>query len=89
MQTDENSTHWLYRRKNRPKLWAIMVIILLITILPEFFIHHHASFEDQGVQIDGSWGFYAWFAFMSCFVMVVLAKVLGIFLKRNQDYYDS
>lgn len=66
-----------------------MVIILLITILPEFFIHHHASFEDQGVHIDGSWGFYAWFAFMSCFVMVVLAKVLGIFLKRNQDYYDS
>lgn len=90
MRANNNNTkHWLYRRQNRPRLWAIMVVILLLTLLPEFFIHHHHYFEDQGVHIDGSWGFYAWYAFASCVLLIVLAKFLGIFLKRKEDYYDD
>ena len=83
------SKHWLYRRQNRPKLWAFMVFVLALTLLPEFFIHHHYNFEEQGVFVDGSWGFYTWYAFLSCVVMVVLAKFIGKFLKRNEDYYDD
>ncbi len=90
MHQDNNSTkHWLYQAQNRPKLWAILAIILLLTLLPEFFIHKHHNFEEQGIHIDGSWGFYAWFAFISCALMVVLAKFLGIFLKRKEHYYDD
>ena len=66
-----------------------MVFVLLLTILPEFFVHHHYYFEAQGIRIDGSWGFYAWYAFLSCVIMVVLAKFMGIFLKRDEDYYDD
>lgn len=88
-QDDNNKIHWLYQAKNRSRLWAIMVIILLLTLLPEFFIHKHHNFVDQGVHIDGSWGFYAWFAFISCAFMVVLAKFMGIFLKRKENYYDD
>lgn len=84
----DESKHWLYRRQNRIKLWAIMVFVLLLTVLPEFFIHHHHNFEDQGIHVDGSWGFYTWYAFISCVIMVVLAKFIGLFLKRGEDYYD-
>ena len=90
MNTESNETkHWLYRSQNRIKLWAILVFILLLTLLPEFFIHHHYNFEDQGVLVDASWGFYCWYAFISCVIMVVLAKLLGLFLKRDEDYYDQ
>ena len=89
MNTKDNTVHWLYRKQNRAKLWGIMVVILLLTIVPEFFIHHHHNFEDQGVHIDASWGFYAWFAFISCVIMVLLAKFLGLFLKRDEAYYDE
>ena len=81
--------HWLYRSENLPKLWIIQIGILLLAVVPEFFIHHHLYFEERGFSLDGSFGFYAWYGFLSCAGMVALAKVLGIFLKRKDTYYDE
>ncbi len=88
MNESEN-THWLYQKRNRPKLWGILVAVLILTLIPEFFVHHHASFTEQGIHVDASWGFYAWFASISCALMVVIAKILGLLLKRRDDYYDD
>jgi hypothetical protein len=49
-----------------------------------FFVHAHPSF-----QIDGTFGFYAWFGLVVCVGMVLFAKALGIFLKRKETYYDD
>ena len=87
--TSEQSKHWLYRSENLPKLWAIQIAVLVLALIPEFFIHHHPHFEDSGVTIDASFGFYAWYGFLACAGMVALAKILGIFLKRKDDYYDG
>jgi UPF0716 family protein affecting phage T7 exclusion len=38
--------------------------------------------------IDGTLGFGAWFGFLSCVALVLFAKLLGIFLKRPDSYYD-
>ena len=81
--------HWLYRSENLPKLWLIQIAILVLAVVPEFFIHHHLYFEAQGFSLDGSFGFYAWYGFLTCAGMVALAKVLGIFLKRKDTYYDE
>jgi fumarate reductase subunit D len=86
---DDDGKHWLYRRENRPKLWIILVVILLLALVPEFFVHHHAHFPDQDVHVDTSFGFFAWYGFLTCTAMVVGAKVLGIFLKRKETYYDD
>jgi hypothetical protein len=48
------------------------------------FIHHHAWFG-----LDGTFGFGAWFGFVSCIAMVAFAKALGAVLKRRDTYYDS
>ena len=93
-QTTENNSpeqpkHWLYRSENLPKLWAIQIAVLVLALIPEFFIHHHPHFEDSGVTVDASFGFYAWYGFLACAGMVALAKILGIFLKRKDDYYDG
>lgn len=76
--------HWLVRPKTIRILWIVLVIVLVLTLIPDFFIHPHAYFG-----IDGSVGFYAWYGFITCVAMVVLAKLLGIFLKRKDTYYDD
>jgi hypothetical protein len=85
----DQQKHWLYRAENLPKLWAVQIVILVLALLPELFIHHHPHFEDSGFGLDGSFGFYAWYGFLTCAGMVALAKILGIFLKRKDTYYDE
>ena len=81
--------HWLYRAENQRTLWIISAVILVLAVLPEFFIHHYAHFEQQGIHVDTSFGFYAWYSFLACVAMIVGAKLLGIFLKRKDTYYDE
>jgi hypothetical protein len=82
-------THWLYRPENRPKLWAALFLILALSLLPSLFMHHHGHFSSQRFDLDTQFGFYAWFGFVTCAAMVAAAKVLGIFLKRDDRYYDD
>lgn len=85
----EKDKHWLYRKENLPKLWIAMIVLLVVSLIPEFFVHHHPHFEDQGIHVDASWGFFAWYGFITCAAMVVGAKLLGFVLKRKDTYYDE
>ena len=38
--------------------------------------------------IDGLFAFNAWFGLASCVAMIVISNGLGIFLKREDTYYD-
>jgi hypothetical protein len=76
--------HWLVRPDTIRLLWIGFILILLITVFPDFFIHQHADFG-----VEGSFGFYAWYGFFTCVAMIIGAKILGIFLKRKDTYYDQ
>jgi hypothetical protein len=39
--------------------------------------------------VDGWLGFGAAFGFLSCLAMVLVAKGLGVVLKRDEDYYKG
>ena len=45
---------------------------------------HHPNFN-----LDATFGFGAWFGFLSCVVLIVFAKAVGALLKRPDTYYDS
>lgn len=81
--------HWLYRPENRRKLWATLFAILMLSLVPEWFIHRHPHFPEAGFTLDAAWGFYAWYGFITCAAMVVAAKLLGFLLKRPEGYYDE
>ena len=76
--------HWLVRPGTIKLLWMIFAVILVVTVMADMFIHHHAWFG-----LEGTFGFGAWFGFVSCIAMVVFAKALGAVLKRRDTYYDS
>lgn len=80
----ENEKHWLVRKKTITLLWRIGLMILLLLVMADFFVHAHPYFG-----IDGSFGFYSWFGLITCIAMVLVAKALAILLKRKDTYYDN
>ncbi len=54
------------------------------TLVLEFPAAPEAHFEFAGFP-----GFNALFGFASCASLILIAKGLGYFLKRREDYYDE
>ncbi|MPZ37484.1 MAG: hypothetical protein GEU95_05375 [Rhizobiales bacterium] len=76
--------HWLVRESTIKKLWVAFAVVLIATVLMDLVVAHHPYFG-----LDGTFGFGAWFGFVSCAAMVIVAKALGLFLKRPDTYYDN
>jgi len=74
--------HWLVRPNSIRLLWRIFMAILALTVAVQV-----VSGTDGHFGIDGWIGFGAGFGFLSCLAMVLVAKGLGVFLKRPDDYY--
>ena len=79
-----NDKHWLERPENIAKLWRWGAILLALLVLGEFTYHPHPYFT-----VDGWFGFSAAYGLLTCVAMIIVAKVLGIFLKRRDSYYES
>lgn len=80
----DGKPHWLVRQSTIKVLWWVFSVILALTVLAQLFVHVHEYFS-----IDGWFGFYAIYGFVSCLGMVVFAKLLGVLLKRPDTYYDD
>ena len=78
----DNQVHWLVRPTTIRRLSISSIILLALIVAPDFFLPDYGHFG-----IDGTFGFYAWYGFITCAVMVFVAKLLGLFLKRKDDYY--
>jgi hypothetical protein len=79
----DEQKHWLVRPETIRMLWLVFGGILALTAVAGLFIEQYDHFG-----IEASFAFYAWYGFITCVGMVVLAKLLGIFLKRPDDYYQ-
>ncbi len=80
----DRKPHWLVRPGTIRLLWVAGLAILALTVWAETFIEPHPYFH-----IDGFFGFNAWFGLGACFAMILFAKLLGVFLKRKDTYYDG
>ena len=79
-----DSDHWLVRPQTIRRLWIISIAILAATVLFDLVIDQHPYFG-----IDGTFGFGAWFGFVSCVGFIVFSKALGALLKRPDTHYDG
>ena len=79
-----NDRHWLYRKQTIRWLWIGGALILLATLVAEALIPRKGHFP-----VESSFGFNAWYGFATCVAVVLLAKLLGVWLKRRDDYYDD
>ena len=75
---------WLHRAETIRWLWVGFLAALALTVLAQVFVEVHGAFG-----LETSFGFSAWFGFLACVLMIVVAKLLGALLKRPDTYYDE
>lgn len=78
------SSHWLDEPRNVKRLWRGFLVVLALTVMAELLVHLHPHFE-----IEALFGFSAWFGFMACAAMIVVAKALALVLERPDTYYGK
>lgn len=74
--------HWLVRPTTIRWLWIVSVAVLAITVVIQWWLPYKPYFG-----FDGFIGFAALFGFVACVGMVIIAKLLGLILKRPENYY--
>jgi hypothetical protein len=84
MKNEKKEFDWFDRPGVRRGLWVALIVTCVLTVLAEFFVKRKGHFG-----IDDAFGFYALLGFVSCALMILAAKGLGIWLKRPDDYYGA
>ena len=84
MNDPRQQDHWLTRPATIRRLWWCFAVLLASTVVAQLFVDVKGYFG-----VDGWIGFAAAFGFFSCLAMVLVAKGLGVLLKRGEDYYTA
>jgi hypothetical protein len=78
------SHQWMKMEQWIARAWMGFMVLLFVTLGAEMIVDSHPIFGPEKLPF-----FYAWFGFVACSIMVVLSKVLVIFLKRPEEYYEE
>ncbi|MBL4903850.1 MAG: hypothetical protein JKY62_14530 [Desulfocapsa sp.] len=70
--------------KTKKMLWRLLWAICILSLLLEFFIQRKVHFPQEDF-----FGFYGLLGFIACSCSILLAKLVGFFLKKGEDYYDA
>ena len=81
METREDDA-WLARPTTIQLLWRVFAVVLAVAVAAQLLFKVKGYFT-----VDGWLGFGAVFGFLSCVAMVLVAKVLGWILKRDENFY--
>ena len=84
MNDPDKQDAWLARPSSIQLLWRIFWAVLALTVIAQLLIKVKGYFG-----IDSWFGFGAAYGFLCCVAMVVFAKILGYFLKRDENYYQA
>ncbi len=64
--------------------WLLGAVVLMMPLVWESVVERHPYTE-----IASGFGFYAWFGFVACLLLVFVALLVGRVLKRRDDYYEG
>ena len=74
---------WFEQAGNvRRIVWALYAVCAALVVI-DVAIHKHGPFA-----IEHTFAFYAWYGFVACVALVLVAKVMRIILMRPENYYD-
>jgi hypothetical protein len=64
------------------RLWLAFIAVLVATLLAQLAVPVHPHFA-----VERLFGFNAIYGFLACAALILIAKGLGVLLKRRDDYY--
>jgi len=65
-------------------MWKIFIAALAATVAAQLFIESHPHFA-----VERLFAWNALYGFLACAALILLARALGLLLKRRDDYYDD
>jgi len=84
MNKEKKYTDYFERPGTIKILWVLLYAVCALTLVPDFFVHRHPHFTH-----DGFFGFFALLGFVACALLILIAKGIGFFLKKDEGYYDD
>jgi hypothetical protein len=81
---NDRDVQFLSRPRTVRILWWVFSAVLALTLAVQGVVKVKGYFT-----VDSWFGFGAVYGFLACLLMVLIAKVLGAFLKRPRDYYQE
>lgn len=70
--------------KGRRLAWRLFGAALGLVVAAELLVGARGRFG-----VDGWFGFAAWYGFLSCVLLVLLARLVGLVVKRPERYYED
>ncbi|GJL80681.1 MAG: hypothetical protein DHS20C01_03150 [marine bacterium B5-7] len=84
MKNESDKQHVFDNPRNVRLVVRVLIVCCVILLLADLVIHRHVD-----NPLEALFGFYAFYGFVACVVLVLLAKEMRKVLMRNEDYYDS
>ena len=80
----QQKTHLFDDPKNVTRLIRLLSAICAMLFALDFILVRHGSHP-----LDSSPGFYAFYGFVACVLLVIIAKWLRVVLMRPENYYQN
>ncbi len=71
-------------KKNTKKALIVFYLFLGILLTADFFIKKHGDFYWENYS-----NFFAVYGFISCILLIFIAKIISPLIKRDENYYDK
>ena len=65
----------------------IYSLVIITSLMPYLYVFY--DFGKIKFGIDHYVGFYPIFGFIDCLLLIIIAKLIGVFLKREDTFYDE
>ena len=79
----ERKSGWFDKPEHFRLFLRLFFAALAVLLIVDPFIHKHAEFGWEETP-----GFFAAYGYISCVLLVLVAKLLRRFIKRDEAYYD-
>ncbi len=74
---------WVDQKRNVDRFVYGLYAVCAMLFAADFFYHKHVYLAVEKIP-----GFYALYGFFMCAALVICAKGLRVFLKRDENYYE-
>jgi hypothetical protein len=79
----EEKAHIWDKPENVDRLLRVFYVLCVGLVLLDFVVHRHIAHPWERF-----FGFHAFYGFVACWTLVVVAKGMRRILMRDEDYYD-
>ena len=84
MNKEQKEPDFFDKPENVGKIIKVFYVICTLLVIADFIVHRHIYHDWENIP-----GFYAFYGFVGCVILVLVAKGMRKVLMKEEDYYDK